>query len=583
MRQPAALAPRPRDPGPPRARRHSPSPASALVQRFIATWCSWVASPTIAASPASRRFSRRTPGGSEAASSSSVSSITACTLIGTAFADAAAAEREDALDERLGAAAGMHHIVEVAAHDAAFGRGLLRELAVAEDRAEDIVEVVRDAAGERSHRFHFLRLAKLDFEPLLFRLGVLARGDVDRRPDEAMHLAGRIANAASARLQPVPFAIGMTNAVFGLVMIGPSLEMIARRGIHPGDVIGMNIDRGHPCFASGDRGIRTAAVQQLHLRRQERGSVLEIPVEMALVRAFHRQRVALLALAQRSFADFDAPELVHQRHDRSGAEQHENQRPRRDVPGLVAPVLERGVLVARNRDHQRELANMRDADETRLLIHGVQSRGRTGRSAGATISGNLRPTICGIGGWRTNSVPSSRSRFIALPWPRSMALIDALKLLEVDHRLHDAVEGSIRLFETPRHHDGGATLDLRDQRIAENDAEMGMVPVRDEIRPVGKRGSIVPAAARDRKRGIPCSSMILTSRTCGKPAARAASLASAAALGAGRSFAYHVAVSRSSRSASCRLPSACSASAFAMLPSSRWVAAMSWWYERQTS
>ena len=69
-------------------------------------------------------------------------------------------------------------------------------------------------------------------------------------PDEAMHFAGRIANAASARLQPVPFAIGMPNAIFRLVMVGPSLEMIAHRGLHPGDVIGMDFERSHPRFAA---------------------------------------------------------------------------------------------------------------------------------------------------------------------------------------------------------------------------------------------------------------------------------------------------------------------------------------------
>ena len=92
---------------------------------------------------------------------------------------------------------------------------------------------------------------------------------------------------------------------------------------------------------------------------------------MAFVRAFHRQRVALLALPQRSFANFDAPELVHQRDDRSGTEKHENQRPHHYVPGIVTPAFQRGVLVATYRDHQRKIANIRDADEARLVIHRV--------------------------------------------------------------------------------------------------------------------------------------------------------------------------------------------------------------------
>ena len=44
-------------------------------------------------------------------------------------------------------------------------RVALRHLAVAEDRAEDVVEVVRDAAGQRAHRLQLLRLAQLRFEP----------------------------------------------------------------------------------------------------------------------------------------------------------------------------------------------------------------------------------------------------------------------------------------------------------------------------------------------------------------------------------------------------------------------------------
>src|SRR5579872_3739506 len=126
-----------------------------------------------------------------------------------------------------------------------------------------------------------------------------------------MHLAGFVANAATARLQPVPFAIGMTNAVFHLAMIGSSFEMIAHRGLYPGVVIGRNIERRHPGFASRDGSVSAAPVQQLHLRRKERASILEGPVEMALLRTLHRQCVALLAFAQGSFAKFDSADLGH--------------------------------------------------------------------------------------------------------------------------------------------------------------------------------------------------------------------------------------------------------------------------------
>ena len=87
------------------------------------------------------------------------------------LAEAAAAEGEDALDQSLCPGRGLQHLVQVSARQA-HGRDMpLRELAVAEDRAEDVVEVVRDAAGERAHRLHLLRLAKLRLQAVLVRLG----------------------------------------------------------------------------------------------------------------------------------------------------------------------------------------------------------------------------------------------------------------------------------------------------------------------------------------------------------------------------------------------------------------------------
>src|SRR5882757_5131351 len=105
----------------------------------------------------------------------------------------------------------MHYVVEVAAHDAILGSGFLRKLAVAQDRAENIVEVVRNAPGERSHCFHLLRLSELSFEALPLHLSIFSRGDLDRGADEANHLAGPVAQSASARLHPMPLAIGMAD------------------------------------------------------------------------------------------------------------------------------------------------------------------------------------------------------------------------------------------------------------------------------------------------------------------------------------------------------------------------------------
>jgi len=70
----------------------------------------------------------------------------------------AATECEDARHEGLGTLSGAHDVVDVASHGAACRSIGLREFPVAEDRAENIVEVVRDTARESSHRLELARL-----------------------------------------------------------------------------------------------------------------------------------------------------------------------------------------------------------------------------------------------------------------------------------------------------------------------------------------------------------------------------------------------------------------------------------------
>ena len=60
-----------------------------------------------------------------------------------------------------------------------------RQLAVPEDRAEDVVEVVRDAAGHGAERFDLLRFAQLRVQPLALGLCALALGHVLQHADDA--------------------------------------------------------------------------------------------------------------------------------------------------------------------------------------------------------------------------------------------------------------------------------------------------------------------------------------------------------------------------------------------------------------
>ena len=69
-----------------------------------------------------------------------------------------AREGEQALHQRRGALGGLAGIGEPAAHALLAVEAAQREIEIADDRGEQIVEVVRDAAGEAADRLHLLRL-----------------------------------------------------------------------------------------------------------------------------------------------------------------------------------------------------------------------------------------------------------------------------------------------------------------------------------------------------------------------------------------------------------------------------------------
>src|SRR5262244_3710718 len=75
---------------------------------------------------------------------------------GNALADSAATEGEDAFDERMAALARDHDVFDVAAQPAAGTDVTERHLPITEDCAEEVVEVVRDAAGKRTERLQTL-------------------------------------------------------------------------------------------------------------------------------------------------------------------------------------------------------------------------------------------------------------------------------------------------------------------------------------------------------------------------------------------------------------------------------------------
>ena len=93
-----------------------------------------------------------------------------------------AAVREQLLGQRRGPFAGAAHLLDVAAHRVVVGHLGEGEVAVARDRGQQVVEVVRDPARELADRLHLLRLAELLLEVEALRL-------VDAERGQALELA----------------------------------------------------------------------------------------------------------------------------------------------------------------------------------------------------------------------------------------------------------------------------------------------------------------------------------------------------------------------------------------------------------
>ena len=87
----------------------------------------------------------------------------------------------------------------------------LRELAVAQDRAQDVVEVVRDAAREVADSLHLLGLAQLHLEAQLLLLGAHLVGNVLHEADHAPRLVSRL------RASPTQVGIHAHRGVLAVV------------------------------------------------------------------------------------------------------------------------------------------------------------------------------------------------------------------------------------------------------------------------------------------------------------------------------------------------------------------------------
>src|SRR4029453_12603978 len=133
-----------------------------------------------------------------------------------ALAESAAAEREDALDERVTALAGDHDAFDVAPQPTAGTDIAKRHLSITEYRAEEVVEVVRDAAGKRTERFQALSLAQLALHPLQIVCGDTAIGYIEHEAHDTLRFAFGVEERPPFRLEPSDWGVGIDHPIFSI-------------------------------------------------------------------------------------------------------------------------------------------------------------------------------------------------------------------------------------------------------------------------------------------------------------------------------------------------------------------------------
>ena len=94
-----------------------------------------------------------------------------------------AAEGEQLLGQRGGPLPGLPDFLRVFSERIAWRHAQLDVFTVADDDSQEIVEIMRDPAGQASHRFHLLRLAELLFALPQYLFGMLALGNVPADSD----------------------------------------------------------------------------------------------------------------------------------------------------------------------------------------------------------------------------------------------------------------------------------------------------------------------------------------------------------------------------------------------------------------
>ena len=180
--------------------------------------------------------------------------------------------------------------------DLAFHAELIeKQIAVAENRREKIIEVVRDPAGELAKRFHLLRTDELILQ-------LFPRGHVHERPHEANGRACGIADDQRAFEQIQVGPVEASKTVFSGPMIALGGEGIANAVGRSRTILGMNL-----LLPEADVSARGGAVvseQSFKTLRPGKRAGLYIPIPNSIIRSPGNDRKMFRAFRRAAFRNF---------------------------------------------------------------------------------------------------------------------------------------------------------------------------------------------------------------------------------------------------------------------------------------
>ena len=344
-------------------------------------------------------------------------------------------------------------------------RTVHQHVAVADDDRQQVVEIVRDAAGETADRFELLRLPELILARLQRALGALPIGDVAEQADQAGRIGEHDARERRdalphfARFRPQPDFDVVEDRVFAqigdddvaILRVGPYVQFL---GGVPDHLVARAADQVQPARVDvdiaaflerrdGDRhrarvehlGEARRAVGQLAVQAAELiGHLVERTREHADF-VLARDRRVLGEIARRDAARGaidrqerrrDAP-CEHQHADRERARRDETGR--EDRPGEPAARRERGRLRHLGHDRHAQFVDPAPGAE-----HGGAVVVGVGPLAGVAADRRVDPHAVDPARKTRTSEPRRRDEHVV-----AIDQIDLAALPEARRRAHDAI------------------------------------------------------------------------------------------------------------------------------------------------